>query len=365
MALTWCVRRLDDFHIFAELKSKDIDAMKVFAHYESRDNIEFRWRTLLQFGSSWNVLGSVVMKNPGSARPIDQVKEGFCINELRKLDSKEEWYEFKPDSTMHCIERLFREYCRQQSIVFEGIVQVFNLMNVRDPNLANAIEKVKTANRNHLFSTEDDINHLASPIYIGWGQLGQTPLFKDNAVKIFNATLKKEGTAYLDDDFQKNPFYHPQYLMGRGKNTPKSIYLLNAFCQNTKNPECDIQALPSFTFSAQYVFKTVVELLEQSFKVTEKRNNVWRFVLDGNYSLSVTRSNGGYIGIRHVSNGFDERNDNAVLDLLDKYGFSNTNNWLGTKSFKEYGYDDGISSAIVKECNELREELTALFNTGK
>jgi hypothetical protein len=336
--------------------------MKVYAHYECLDNIEYRWRTLLQFGSSWSVLGSVVMKNPGSAHPINQIKESFCIKELGKFDSMEGWYEFKPDSTMHCIERLFREYCRQQSIVFEGIVQVFNLMNVRDPNLANAMEKVKTANRAHLFSTEDDIIHLASPIYIGWGQLGQNPLFKDNAVKIYNASFKKEGSAYLDDVFQKNLFYHPQYLMGRGKNSPKSIYLLNAFCQNTKNPKCDFQALPNYTFSAQYVFKTAVELLEHSFKVIEKRNNVWRFVLDGNYSISVTRTSNGYIGIRHVSKSLDERIDDDVLDLLDKFGFSKSNNWLGTKYFKEYGYDDSIVSTIVEECYEIRKELIVLLS---
>ena len=336
--------------------------MKVFAHYESRDTIEYRWRTLLQFGSSWSVLGSVVMKNPGSAHPIDQVKESFCINELRKFDSKEEWYEFKPDSTMHCIERLFREYCRQQSIVFEGVVQVFNLMNVRDPNLANAIEKSKKANRDHLSSTEDDIDFLAAPIYIGWGQLGQNPLFKENAIKIFSATLKKRGSAYLNDDFQKNSFYHPQYLMGRGKNTPKSIYLLNAFCQNTKNPICDMPNLPNYTFSAQNVFKSVVEVLEKSFQVYEKKNNVWRFILDGNYSISVTRTDNGYIGIRHVSKSLDERYDDDVLDLLDKFGFSKTNNWLGTKYFKEYGYDDSIASVIVEECNEISKELIVLLN---
>ncbi len=350
------------FRVYTILKAKYANAMKVFAHYECRDNIEYRWETLLQFGSSWSVLGSVVMKNPGSAHPIDQVKNGLCINKLRDFDSKEGWYEFKPDSTMHCIERLFREYCRQQSIAFEGIVQVFNLMNVRDQNLSNAIAKVKTASRDHLFSTEDDINHLTAPVYIGWGQLGQNPLFKDNATKIFNATLKKEGTAYLDVDFQKNLFYHPQYLMGRGKNMPKSLYLLNAFCQNTKNPICDNHALPNYTFSPQNVFKTVVELLEHSFKVIEKKNNVWRFILDGNYSISITRSNSGYIGIRHVSNGFDEKNDNAVWNLLNQHGFSNTSNWLGTKSFSEYGYDDSISSAIEKECTELRKELTTLLN---
>ncbi len=30
-------------------------------------NNGFRWRTLLQYGNSWEVIGSVVMKNPGGA----------------------------------------------------------------------------------------------------------------------------------------------------------------------------------------------------------------------------------------------------------------------------------------------------------
>lgn len=337
--------------------------MKVFAHYECNENIEYRWRTLLQFGSSWNVLGSVVMKNPGSARPCTQIKEGSDYKELIKFDTKNEWYEFSPDPTMHCIERLFHEYCRQQSKVFEGVIQVFNLMNVRDPNLANAIDKSTKARYDALFTTEEDINHLISPIYIGWGQLGQSPLFKDSASRLFSATLMKEGSKYLDEEFQKNSFYHPQYLMGRGKYTSKSIYLLNAFCQNTQNPKCDIQAIPNYTFSAQNVFKSVVESLEQYFQVIEKRNNVWRFVLKENYSISVTRSNNGYIGIRRISNDSDNRFDKAVMDLLDTFGFIGvSNSWLGTKSFKEYGCDNNtIITAILKESHKLKAKLTALL----
>lgn len=42
--------------------------MKVFTHYTKiTEQEEFRWRTLLQFGESWDIIGSVVMKNPGSA----------------------------------------------------------------------------------------------------------------------------------------------------------------------------------------------------------------------------------------------------------------------------------------------------------
>ena len=52
--------------------------MKVFAHYMgnekdwnlSEDGFQYRWRTLLKFGDSWNVIGSVIMKNPGSAQPL-------------------------------------------------------------------------------------------------------------------------------------------------------------------------------------------------------------------------------------------------------------------------------------------------------
>ena len=45
--------------------------MKVFAHCYDSDETgnNYRWRTLLQFGTSWDILGSVVMKNPGSAEP--------------------------------------------------------------------------------------------------------------------------------------------------------------------------------------------------------------------------------------------------------------------------------------------------------
>ena len=46
--------------------------MKVFAHYHKSETTgkDYRWRTLLQFGTSWDIIGSVVMKNPGSAATL-------------------------------------------------------------------------------------------------------------------------------------------------------------------------------------------------------------------------------------------------------------------------------------------------------
>ena len=43
--------------------------MKVFTHYTKLGSTSdgIRWRTILKFGNSWEIKGSVVMKNPGAA----------------------------------------------------------------------------------------------------------------------------------------------------------------------------------------------------------------------------------------------------------------------------------------------------------
>jgi hypothetical protein len=52
------------------------------------------------------------------------------------------------------------------------------------------------------------------------------------------------------------------------------------------------------------------------------------------------------------------------MDLLDTFGFTGgSNNWLGTKCFKEYGRDNNtVITAILKESNKLKVELTALLS---
>ena len=88
--------------------------MKVFTHYTKiTEQEEFLWRTLLQFGESWDIIGSVVMKNPGSAAVSRAVTDPETLQALQGFDentSKETWFEFTPDQTMYCIRDLFREY---------------------------------------------------------------------------------------------------------------------------------------------------------------------------------------------------------------------------------------------------------------
>lgn len=114
--------------------------MKVFTHYTKiTEQEEFRWRTLLQFGESWDIIGSVVMKNPGSAAVSRAVTDPETLQALQGFDentSKETWFEFTPDQTMYCIRDLFREYYSANTHKdLNGVIQIFNLFYIREPNL--------------------------------------------------------------------------------------------------------------------------------------------------------------------------------------------------------------------------------------
>lgn len=41
--------------------------MKVYAEYFEEDGLLYRRNTLLQFGDSWDLIGSAVLANPGCA----------------------------------------------------------------------------------------------------------------------------------------------------------------------------------------------------------------------------------------------------------------------------------------------------------
>ena len=195
----------------------------------------FRWRTLLQFGDSWQVVGSVVMKNPGSAYPLTPnqcVSDMFILPELQAIDDSEPWYEFKPDITMSCITRLFG--------VQSGVIQIFNLFNIREADLSQALHLYDEASpcvyeqqanpppsSLLLSTTEQDISQLKGPVYLGWGPLGSDGRFRRKAQMIFDAV--KDRMNYLSPDFDSNPFFHPLYLMQYGAKKPEVMEVRRLF----------------------------------------------------------------------------------------------------------------------------------------
>ena len=60
--------------------------MKVYALWHKENGYEYRWRTLLQFGTSWDIIGSVYMKNPGSASPIAD-PDGNALAHLKEFSN--------------------------------------------------------------------------------------------------------------------------------------------------------------------------------------------------------------------------------------------------------------------------------------
>ena len=217
--------------------------MKVFAHYfyDNKNDVEYRWRTLLKIGDSWEICGTIFMKNPGSSKLVEQIQkpiEDSCLlEELRKFDDRRtplsnEWYEFSVDRTMICVINLFKAYYEANGEQLNGVIQIFNLFNIRDVSVWNAIDKCKDDGLDKLvYTTDDDIKNIVSPVYIGWGNLWRVPAHKENAQRIFSEVIKK--TSYLCNSIEKNKYYHPQYLMNYGKNRKNCKDVLEKFIKIT------------------------------------------------------------------------------------------------------------------------------------
>lgn len=118
--------------------------MKVYTHNKiANTDMGYRWRTLLQFGNSWDVIGSIVMMNPGGANfkyPDHHAEtDKELLNHLRQFDNDqsftEDWYEFGSDPTLNLVNELFTERARLNGYGnLNGVIQIFNLFYLKDPN---------------------------------------------------------------------------------------------------------------------------------------------------------------------------------------------------------------------------------------
>lgn len=213
-----------------------MERIKVYTHYLCKNEIEYRWRTIIQIGDSWDIRGTIFMKNPGSSKPVESsnkpIDNRVILEKLRTFDVRStslssEWYEFSVDRTMISVINLFKAYYEAHGKKLNGVIQIFNLFNVRDANLKKAMDKCKDVLDKLVFTTDDDIKNIESPVYIGWGNLWRNPVHKENAQRIFSEVIKK--TSYLCNSIEGNKFYHPQYLMNYGKNRKNCIEVLENF----------------------------------------------------------------------------------------------------------------------------------------
>ena len=194
--------------------------MKVYAQYFELDGISYRLNTILQFGDSWELLGNVVLANPGSAEPIKEI-DATKINQLqsfyknfenRNFDGKN-WYEFNDDATMQRIEKVFNGWYVNSSDTIElnWVIQLFNTFNVKNQNLTESIEKLPPDN-DILFSLGIEKYFNDKPTYFGFSN---DVLYDDRlrliAENIFNNSSSIVKTVY-NKEFDKNSFYHPTFI---------------------------------------------------------------------------------------------------------------------------------------------------------
>ena len=218
--------------------------MKVYTHYNTITGTDYgyRWRTLLQFGTSWDIIGSVVMMNPGSAnyKHADHHPEDdpVLLSILHSFDNEhglcEPWFEFGSDPTLGLVAELFAERSRVYGDKdLNGVIQVFNLFYLKEPDPGKGIALNAEFNLNDINDSifTQDIKALTAPVYLGFGRLARNSAFRKKAEQFFERA-RELGTGYLYPQFDANSFAHPRSLMLFRKNTPQSKLLRLQFCHN-------------------------------------------------------------------------------------------------------------------------------------
>lgn len=193
--------------------------MKVYAEYFEENGLLYRRNTLLQFGDSWDLVGNVVLANPGSAEPISAASNlvlsslsGFYKKwrEGEKIQPKN-WHDFSPDSTMRFVEKIFNGWYVDKNIELNGVIQLFNTFNIKNKDLQEAVAHIDVKS-DLLFSYEVYKYFNDKPTYFGFSNevLGNE-ILRNVAINIFENSSEIVRSIY-DDNFDKNSFYHPMYI---------------------------------------------------------------------------------------------------------------------------------------------------------
>lgn len=194
--------------------------MKVYAEFKEEDGLQFRTKTLLQFGDSWDLIGSIVMKNPGSAKPSDvideQTKKSISKFYNKEIDSKN-WFVSNGDSTINRIKPIFNGEYVGINIELSGVIQVFNILNICDSKIESAIKKANTTQSEYLFPNMEKTIQLFGdrPVYLGFFDFytdktsNHVEFMCNFANRLFDHVKNSDFMYLPHNDIIDNPMYHP------------------------------------------------------------------------------------------------------------------------------------------------------------
>lgn len=210
------------------------------------------------------------------------------------------------------------------------------------------MKKQKKAIDPHNITTEIDCSVMAKqsvPIYLGWGNLSG-----GGSDHYFDIARTQSPTLYHD---RKNGcFYHPQYLMGRGRNKPQSLAHLRKFCNNPS------LIIPAYSLNAKKIEEQVCQRLSQNLFIHQNEKDFFRFdVMNTDYQFTITHTGKGYIGIRSQQKNVDYLlpRFNNLKTFLSTEGYDVNNTcWLAVKTFKSFGFTTNeVSDAIIDEIRNI------------
>ncbi len=192
--------------------------MKAYAEYFEDKGDLFRRNTILQFGESWELIGNIVLANPGSADPLCKVTnttssrlDEFYNQYRNNKFIVDNWFEFSTDPTMGFIEKIFKGSYVGKDINLNGVIQLFNTFNIKNQNLEDAIKQIGTKS-DILFSYGIESYFHSKPTYFGFSSdVLNDDVLSNVALHIFNNSSETVRRIY-NNDFSANKFYHPMYI---------------------------------------------------------------------------------------------------------------------------------------------------------
>ena len=193
--------------------------MKAYAEYFNENELFFRRNTLLQFGNSWELIGNAVLANPGSAEPLMNITEEvyskvssfYASYRNNEAFIANNWFEFSPDSTMRFVEKIFNGWYIGKYVEISGVIQLFNVFNIKNQNLPEAITQIGRESE-LLFSYNVHKHFHDKPTYFGFGnEVLDNETLRAVAMNIFNES-SDVVRGFYHKSFSENPFYHPMYV---------------------------------------------------------------------------------------------------------------------------------------------------------
>ncbi len=112
-----------------------------------------------------------------------------------------------------------------------GVIQLFNLFYINDPNIKSANEKSENNSSKHLIIDADLTIKMFNDklVFLGWkSEYNQNEIRKIQATKIFDY-VSKSKYMYLNPSINDNKFYHPMYANRASKSNRDLKDTLNKF----------------------------------------------------------------------------------------------------------------------------------------